>query len=152
MCKRTNCIADSKDGAANVSGIYNALRAKTKENVPNHVYIRCDAHALNPVLYDSYTSIPAFSLYGLVKKLVISFRDSYKHMNAWRDMIVKCQIRRNRRSANDKQHQMIKQVSCFNAHFRFISRSRLICLPSYNPLFNVHTRPTFKQSKPIHKN
>ena len=29
--------------------------------------------------------------------------------------------------ANDKQHQMVKQVSCFNAHLWFISRSRLIC-------------------------
>ena len=46
----TDCIANSTDGAANVSGIYNGLQAKTKENVPNHVYIRCDAHALNSSL------------------------------------------------------------------------------------------------------
>jgi hypothetical protein len=154
----TNCIADSTDGAANVSGIYNGLQAKTKESVPNHVYIRCDAHALNPVVYDSCTSIPALSLSGLVamEKLVTSFSDSYKHMHmdAWRDMIVKYQIG----TEGQKRLQMIscntrwssKSRALTRMHLWFISRSRLICLPGYNPLFDVLT--AFKQSKPTHNN
>ena len=111
----TNCIADSTDGAANVSGIYNGLQAKTKESVPNHVYIRCDAHALNPVVYDSCTLIPALSLSDLVEKPVISFRDSYTCMDAWRDMIVKCQIG----TDGQKRLQMISNT-------RWSSKSRAV--------------------------
>ena len=116
----TNCIADSTDGAANVSGIYNGLQAKTKESVPNHVYIRCDAHALNPVVYDSCTSIPALSLSGLVamEKLVTSFSDSYKHMHmdAWRDMIVKYQI-------GTEGQKRLQMISC---NTRWSSKSRAL--------------------------
>ena len=101
-----DCIADSTDGAANVSGIYNGLQAKLKESVNNQVHVHCDAHALNLVVCDSCTSISALNLFGLVEKLAVFFRDSYKRMDVWRDMITKCQIG----SAGQKRLQMISST------------------------------------------
>lgn len=74
-----DCIADSTDEAANVSGIYNRLQATLKEHIPRHVHVHCDAHALNLGVCDSCsTSIAAASLFGLVEKLAVFLRESYK--------------------------------------------------------------------------
>ena len=82
------------------------------------MHIHCDAHALNLVVCDPCTSIPALSLFGLVEKLAVFFRDSYKRMDAWRDMIVKCKIG----TTGQKRLQMISNT-------RWSSKSRaLTCI------------------------
>ena len=77
-----------------------------KESVNNRVHIHCDAHALNLVVCDSCTSISALNLFGLVEELAVFFRDSYKRMDVWRDMITKCQIG----PAGQKRLQMISST------------------------------------------
>ena len=72
------------------------------------MHTHCDAHALNIVVCDLCTSIPALSLFCLVEKLAVFFRVPYKHMDVWRDMIAKCQIG----AAGQKRLQMISNTRC----------------------------------------
>ena len=99
-----DCIADSTDGAANVSGVYNGLQAKLKESVNNHVHAHCDAEFGH--LRFLHVHISALNLFGLEEKSAVFFGDSYKRMDVWRDMITKWQIG----SAGQKRLQMVSST------------------------------------------
>ena len=78
------CVADSFDGAANMSGIYSGVQALMKKENPNHIHIWCYAHVLNLVIGDA-TSVcsPARSLFKLLSGLYTFFSESYKRMSVW---------------------------------------------------------------------
>ena len=60
-----NCIGDSFDGAANMSGQYRGVQARISEVADNHVHVWCYAHPLNLVLVDTTSStVPSMSLFS----------------------------------------------------------------------------------------
>lgn len=78
------CVADSFDGAANMSGQYSGVQALMKETRPTHVHVWCYAHVLNLVISDiSSVSVEAVSLFGLLNELSNFFAESYKRIQVW---------------------------------------------------------------------
>ena len=73
-------VAQTYDGASNMSGCYNGLQAIIKEKVRDHVvYVHCYAHNLNLVLSDSAgASIQVIKLFDNLEKLYNLFRKSQK--------------------------------------------------------------------------
>ena len=73
-------VAQTYDGASNMSGCYNGLQAIIKEKVGDHVvYVHCYAHRLNLVLSDSAgASIQVIKLFDNLEKLYNLFRKSQK--------------------------------------------------------------------------
>ena len=52
---------------------------------PGHIHIWCYAHVLNLVPCDATTTNHAsISLFGLVEKVVMFFRESYLRMDLWK--------------------------------------------------------------------
>ena len=83
-----NCIGDSFDGAANMSGQYRGVQARISEVVDNHVHVWCYAHTLNLVLGDTTSSTaPSMSLFSLLNPTATFVRGSHKNMNAWTDCL-----------------------------------------------------------------
>jgi hypothetical protein len=79
-----NCIGDSFDGAANMSGQYRGVQARIREVAENHVHVWCYAHTLNLVLGDTTSStVPAMSYFTLLNSTATFVRGSYKNMNEW---------------------------------------------------------------------
>ena len=59
-----NCIGDSFDSAANMSGQYRSEQARISEVADNHVHVWCYAHTLNLVLGGTTSStVPSMSLF-----------------------------------------------------------------------------------------
>ncbi|XP_065210573.1 uncharacterized protein LOC135838749 [Planococcus citri] len=76
-----NCVADSFDGAANMSGQYQGVSAHLKSANPLHIHTWCQAHVLNLVMTESTScTVPAISLFGLLQETCNFFRESYKRM------------------------------------------------------------------------
>ena len=73
-------VAQTYDGASNMSGCYNGLQAIIKEKVGDHVvYVHCYAHCLNLVLSDSAgASIQVIKLFDNLEKLYNLFQKSQK--------------------------------------------------------------------------
>ena len=73
-------VAQTYDGASNMSGCYNGLQALVKQNVGNHVaYVHCYAHALNLVLSEAAgVAINVISLFGDLEKLYNLFSKSHR--------------------------------------------------------------------------
>eukprot|EP00794_Sanderia_malayensis_P013730 gene13730-15162_t len=71
-------VAQTYDGASNMSGCYNGLQAIIKEKVGDHVvYVHCYAHTLNLVLSDSAgASVEVIKLFDNLEKLYNLFRKS----------------------------------------------------------------------------
>ncbi|CAH2293902.1 zinc finger MYM-type 1-like [Pelobates cultripes] len=82
------CIGDSFDGAANMSGTYTGLQALMTEVRPSHIQTWCYAHVLNLVICDaSSVCVPAVSLFGLLGNLSTFFSESYKRIKIWEDQL-----------------------------------------------------------------
>lgn len=65
----TNVVACSFDGAANMKGCYNGLKAHLEKETPNIIYTHCMAHVLNLVVADSTINcIQTENLFGLVEE------------------------------------------------------------------------------------
>ena len=78
----SKCISDSTDEASNMSGQYNGFTAFLEKESPGHIHTWCYAHVLNLVLCDvTTTNHASISLFGLVKKIGVFFRESYLRMN-----------------------------------------------------------------------
>lgn len=75
-----NLVAQTYDGAANMSGCYNGLQAIIKEKVGKHVaFVHCYAHTLNLVLSDSASvSVPVISLFSDLEALYVLFSKTQK--------------------------------------------------------------------------
>ena len=73
-------VAETYDGASNMSGCYRGLQAIIKEKVGDHVvYVHCYAHTLNLVLSDSAgASVQVIKLFANLEKLYNLFRKSQK--------------------------------------------------------------------------
>lgn len=83
-----NCIGDSFDGAANMSGQYRGVQARISEVADNHIHVWCYAHTLNLVLGDTTSStVPSMSLFSLLNSTATFVRGSHKNMNAWTDCL-----------------------------------------------------------------
>ena len=83
-----NCIGDSFDGAANMSGQYRGVQARISEVADNHVHVWCYAHALNLVLGDTTSStVPSMSLFSLINSIATFVRGSHENMNVWTDCL-----------------------------------------------------------------
>lgn len=63
-------VAQTYDGASNMSGCYNGLQALVKQHVGNPVvFVHCSAHTLNLVLSDAAgVAINVISLFGNLEK------------------------------------------------------------------------------------
>ena len=78
----SNCVGDSFDGAANKSGEYKGVRARISEVASNHIHVWCYAHTLNLALVDvTSLNVSSISLFGLLNKAAIFFRESHKQMH-----------------------------------------------------------------------
>ena len=68
-------VAQTYDGASNMSGCYNGLQAIIKEKVGEHVaFVHCYAHTLNLVLSDSASvAVPVISLFNDLEALYVLF-------------------------------------------------------------------------------
>ena len=73
-------VAQTYDGASNMSGCYNGLQAIVRDEIGSHVtYTHCYAHTLNLVLSDSAsTAIDYISLFGNLEKTYAIFSQSEK--------------------------------------------------------------------------
>ena len=76
-------IAQSYDGASNMSGCYGGLQALIKDQIkPNILYIHCYAHTLNLVLADPVAiAVDVVTLFGNLETLYVLFSRSYKVHN-----------------------------------------------------------------------
>ena len=84
----SNCVGDSFDGAANMSGEYKGVQARISEVASNHIHVWCYAHTLNLVLGDvTSLNVSSVSLFGLLNKAAVFFRESHKRMNAWENTL-----------------------------------------------------------------
>ena len=71
-----------------MSGLYNAFTAFLKKESPGPIYTWCYAHALNLVLCDvTTTNHASISLFGLVGKVGVFFRESYLRMDMWKEQM-----------------------------------------------------------------
>ena len=68
-------VAQTYEGASNMSGCYNGLQAIIKEKVGDHVaFVHCYAHTLNLVLSDSASvAVPVISLFNDLETLYVLF-------------------------------------------------------------------------------
>jgi hypothetical protein len=68
-------VAQTYDGASNMSGCYNGLQAIIKEKVGKHVaFVHCYAHTLNLVLSDlASVAVQVISLFNELEALYILF-------------------------------------------------------------------------------
>ena len=68
-------VAQTYDGASNMSGCHNGLQAIIKEKVGEHVaFVHCYAHTLNLVLSDSASvAVPVISLFNDLEALYVLF-------------------------------------------------------------------------------
>ena len=78
----SKCISDSTDGASNMSGQYNGFTAFFEKESPGCIHTWCYAHVLNLILCDvTTTNHASISLFGLVQKVEVFFRESYLRMD-----------------------------------------------------------------------
>ena len=76
-----NCVADSFDGASNMSGQYKSVSARLIEKNKNHIHTWCLSHVMNLFITEvTECTVPAISLFGLLQELSSFFKDSYKRM------------------------------------------------------------------------
>ena len=73
-------VAQTYDGAANMSGCYRGLQVLIKENVGQHVlFVHCHAHVLNLVLADvAMTSVDTVTLFNFLETLYVLLTKSLK--------------------------------------------------------------------------
>lgn len=82
--KVENCIANATDGAASMQGQYNGFSAWLSSVSPGQIHVWCYSHILNLVLSDVTKSpLSAASLFCLLNRLAVFFRDSYQRMAVW---------------------------------------------------------------------
>jgi len=81
-----NIIRSSFDGAANMQGEFNGLRAFIKQENQNSVYIWCYAHILNLCVGDTCENLAAKNVFDLLNRLATFFSDSYKKMGVWQEI------------------------------------------------------------------
>ena len=81
-------VAQTYDGASNMSGCYNGLQSIIKDKIRSHVvYVHCYAHTLNLVLSDSASAaIDAISLFGKLEKVYALFSRSQKIHSVFEDI------------------------------------------------------------------
>jgi hypothetical protein len=78
------CVSDSTDGAANMSGQYNGFTTWLEQSSPEHIHVWCYAHVLNLVICDTTeNNVNSISLFGLMQKIAVFFRESYKRMDTF---------------------------------------------------------------------
>ena len=71
-----------------MSGQYNGYTAFLEEESPGHIHSWCYAHVLNLVLCDVTTTNHApITLFGLVQKVGVFFRESYLRMDVWKEQM-----------------------------------------------------------------
>jgi len=64
-----NVVSCSFDGAANMMGKYNGLKAHLQKHIPNAVFTHCQAHVLNLVIVDTNKCcLDAQNLFSLSQK------------------------------------------------------------------------------------
>ena len=84
----SNCVGDSFDGAANMSGEYKGVQARISEVASNFIHVWCYAHTLNFVLGDvTSLNVSSINIFWLLNKAAIFFRESHKRMNAWENTV-----------------------------------------------------------------
>lgn len=82
--KKESCIGDSTDGAANMQGIYKGFVANMKKENNEHVHVWCYSHILNLIIGDLMkVSIKASSVFNLINKIAVFFRESHIRMDIW---------------------------------------------------------------------
>ena len=71
-----------------MSGQYNGFTAFLEKESPGHIYTWCYAHVLNLVLCDvTTTNHASISLFELVQKVGVFFRESYLQMDMWKEQM-----------------------------------------------------------------
>lgn len=83
------CVGNATDGAANnMQGQFNGFSAWLEKMSPNQVRIWCYAHILNLVVIESTKSpLNAAALFVTLNDVAIFFKELYKRMNTWVDII-----------------------------------------------------------------
>lgn len=80
-----NCFGNSKDGAANVQGVYNEFSTKLNDITSTQTHIWCYSHVLNLVIFDITNKIlESISLFGLLNGCAVFLKESYSWMDVWR--------------------------------------------------------------------
>ena len=68
--------------------IKNEFTAFLEKESPGHIHSSCYVHVLNLVLCDvTTTNHASISLFGLVKKVGVFFRESYLRMDMWKEQM-----------------------------------------------------------------
>ncbi|XP_065672002.1 uncharacterized protein LOC136089840 [Hydra vulgaris] len=82
----TKCVSDSTDGASNMAGAYDGFTTFFEKASPGHIHTWCYAHVLNLVVCDASSSNEAsMTLFGILQKAAMFFRESYLRMDLWTD-------------------------------------------------------------------
>ena len=67
---------------------YNGYTAFVEKESSGHIHIWCCAHVLNLVFCDvTTTNHASISLFGLVQKVGVFFRESYLRMDMWKEQM-----------------------------------------------------------------
>lgn len=73
------------DGAANMSGKFKSVQARSSEDVPSAQYVHCRAHSLNLVIVSSCQQASVRNMYGVVSETVTYIQSSAKRMYVFRE-------------------------------------------------------------------
>ena len=67
---------------------YNGSTAFLEKESPGHIHTWCYAHVLNLVFCDfTTTNHASISLFGLVQKVGVLFRESYLRIDMWKEQM-----------------------------------------------------------------
>lgn len=89
-----------------MQGQYSGFTTWLENESPGHIHTWCYAHVLNLVMKDtSETNLPSITLFGLINKCAVFFRESYRRMDTW-----VCQLEKSH-SKHDALKRLIKANS-----------------------------------------
>ena len=145
-----NCVGDSFDGAANMSGIYNGVAAKIASVASLHVHTWCYSHSLNLVLTDATSSTTAATtLFGVVQRASTFFKNAYKRMGVW-DKTLEERGRRFRRLVSIGETRWLSKsaalIKIFESYSATDSTKSGLLVESILALNAIAEEPTFQES------
>lgn len=86
--KLHNLVSCSFDGAANMMGQYNGLKAHLQKYIPNAVFTHCQAHVLNLIIVDTTKCcLDAQNLFSLLQKTSVFIKGSFKRTTIWKNLL-----------------------------------------------------------------
>jgi len=83
-----NLVSCLFDGAANMMGKHNGLKAHLQKHIPNAVFTHCQAHVLNLVIVDTTKyCLDVQNLFSLLQNTSVFIKGSFKRTALWKNLL-----------------------------------------------------------------